>query len=154
MPTRRKGGGQSTRDSLPVAPSVYLTAQDVARLLRLHVKRVQILARTGRLPAVRVGRKWLFARAQLLQSLHGSAEMQAEPEIAISARNRLRGRITSLSVDGVMAEVRIGIGDQHLVAIITRGSAEGMRLRVGDQVQAVIKATEVMVGKAVGRRAL
>lgn len=135
------------------APSVYLTAQDVARLLRLHVKRVQVLARAGRLPTIRVGRKWLFPRAQLLEALHGTPAVPSDDGVAISARNRLRGRITSISVDGVMAEVRIGVGDQELVSIITRASAEHMRLRAGDPVIAVIKATEVMVGKALGPRA-
>ncbi|MGQ0549759.1 MAG: TOBE domain-containing protein [Armatimonadota bacterium] len=152
MPTRRAGRPRgATR--LVAGPSVYLTAQDVARLLRLNVKRVQVLARTGRLPTIRVGRKWLFPRAQLLESLHGTPVEGADSEVAISARNRLRGRITSMSVDGVMAEVRIGVGDQELVSIITRASAEHMRLRVGDPVVAVIKATEVMVGKVLGPRA-
>ena len=46
-----------------------------------------------------------------------------------------------------MAEVRIGIGDQELVAVITRSSAERLRLQVGEPVFAVIKSTEVMIGK-------
>jgi molybdopterin-binding protein len=47
-----------------------------------------------------------------------------------------------------MAEVRIQLGDQELVSIITRASAERLRLAVGDRVAAVVKATEVMIGKA------
>jgi molybdopterin-binding protein len=46
-----------------------------------------------------------------------------------------------------MAEVRIAIGDQELVAMITRGSAERLALKVGDMAVAVIKSTEVMIGK-------
>jgi molybdate transport system regulatory protein len=65
----------------------------------------------------------------------------------LSARNRLRGRITGLQMDKVMAEVRLAIGDQELTSIITRASAERLRLRVGDEVYAVIKSTEVMIGK-------
>lgn len=140
--------GDPAEPAAGLAPA-YLTAQDVARLLHLHPKRVQWLARARQLPTVRVGRRWLFPRAQLLESVHGTRPAAAEPEIAISARNRLRGRIAAISVDGVMAEVRIEVGDQELVAIITRASAEQMRLRIGDPVAAVIKATEVMVGKAV-----
>jgi molybdopterin-binding protein len=52
-----------------------------------------------------------------------------------------------LNVEGLMAEVRIGIGDQELVAVITRNSADRLRLRVGDPVFAVIKSTEVMIAK-------
>ena len=46
-----------------------------------------------------------------------------------------------------MAEVRVTIGDQELVSIITSGSARRLRLKVGDEVFAVIKSTEVMIGK-------
>ena len=68
--------------------------------------------------------------------------------IQVSARNQLSGRIAALTADGVMAEVVVQIGDQELVAIITRASVERMRLSVGDRVLAVIKSTEVMIGKA------
>ena len=68
--------------------------------------------------------------------------------LEISARNRLRGRIASIVADGVMAEVRIQVGDQEIVSIITRSSAERLRLAVGDEVFAVVKSTEVMIAKA------
>lgn len=124
-----------------------LSAEEAAQLLHLNVKRVQALARAGKLPAARIGRKWLFARRELerllAESLGGFSSA-----IEVSARNQLTGRITSLKADGVMAEVVVRIGDQDLVAVITRASAERMRLAVGDQVLAVIKSTEVMIGKA------
>jgi molybdopterin-binding protein len=129
-----------------------LTAAQAADLLHLHVKRVQALARDGKLPAVRYGRKWLFPRARLLGAAGGAEPRPiAAPAagVEISARNQLRGRITAMTVDGVMAEVRIAIGDQELVSIITRSSAERLGLRVGAPVLAVIKSTEVMIG--VGR---
>jgi molybdopterin-binding protein len=46
-----------------------------------------------------------------------------------------------------MAEIHVQIGDQMLVAVITRSSAERLRLTVGDEVSAVIKSTEIMIGK-------
>ena len=70
--------------------------------------------------------------------------------LTLSARNRLRGRIAALRVDGLMAEVVLQIGGQDLVAMITRSSAERLGLAVGDEVLAVIKATEVMIGKQDG----
>ncbi len=122
-----------------------LTAQEAAVLLHLHVKQIQALARAGRLPGVRVGRKWLFPRRQLMTTLRGSpTDTQA---VEISARNQLRGKVNALSVDGIMAEVHIQIGQQELVSVITRASAERLGIRVGDEVVALIKATEVMVGK-------
>lgn len=52
----------------------------------------------------------------------------------------------------MMAEVRVRIGDQEVVSIITRASAERLGLRVGDVVVAVIKSTEIMIGKEHGTR--
>lgn len=67
--------------------------------------------------------------------------------LELSARNQLRGEIVGLRLDGVMAEVRLSIGGQELVSIITRASAERLGLAMGDSVLAVIKSTEVMIGK-------
>jgi molybdopterin-binding protein len=69
------------------------------------------------------------------------------PSFELSARNRLRGRIARLTVEGLMAEVVLAIGDQEVVAVITRSSAERLGLREGDPAFAIVKATEVLVGK-------
>jgi molybdate transport system regulatory protein len=126
-----------------------LTVGEAARMLHLNPKRVQFLARTGRIPAMRVGRKWLIPRRELegrLTQLPGDSTASAQV-IDLSARNQLRGRIVGLTTDGLMAEVRVAIGDQELVSLITRGSTDRLQLRVGDEVYAVIKSTEVMIGK-------
>ncbi|HEU5367481.1 MAG TPA: molybdopterin-binding protein [Ktedonobacterales bacterium] len=66
----------------------------------------------------------------------------------ISARNQLRGIIKSVRLGTVMAEVVLELPDgQQIVAAITRSSAEGLRLQAGDQVTAIIKSTEVMIGR-------
>jgi molybdate transport system regulatory protein len=124
-----------------------LNAEEAAQLLHLNVKRVQGLAREGKLPAARVGRKWLFPREELEALLGRPVASPPRWALAISARNRLRGQISRLTLDGLMAEVQIRIGDQELVSLITRSSAERLKLAVGDEVFAVIKSTEVMVGK-------
>ena len=124
-----------------------LSSEQAASLLHLNVKQVQNLARSGKLPAVRVGRKWLFHHDQI-QRLLGRSAPSAGASIEISARNRLRGTISHLRFDGLMAEVVLHVGDQELVSIITRSSAERMKLRVGDEAFAVMKSTEVMIGKA------
>ena len=127
-----------------------LNAEEAAALLHLNVKRVQSLARAGKLPAARVGRKWLFRRGDL-EALLGTPT-RAAVGMSLSARNRLRGTIARLTLDGLMAEVLIRLGDQELVSVITRASAERLGLDVGDEVYAVIKSTEVMIGKE-GREA-
>jgi len=66
----------------------------------------------------------------------------------ISARNQLRGTITEVRLGAVIAEIVVDIGGGHsLVSAITRASAESMGLREGMKVLAVIKATEVLIGK-------
>ncbi|MGH7653102.1 MAG: TOBE domain-containing protein, partial [Gemmatimonadaceae bacterium] len=113
-----------------------------------HVKRVQHLARAGQLPATRFGRKWLFSRSKLLASrVPAAASDDPSGALEISARNRIRGRISSIVADGVMAEVHVQVGDQEIVSIITRSSAERLRLGVGDSVFAVVKSTEVMIAR-------
>ena len=131
-----------------------ITAQDAAALLHMHVKRVQQLARDGKLPAVRYGRKWLFRRNELIDARgrgQRAVDLELSSGIEISARNQLRGRVVEIRADGVMAEVVIRIGDQDLVAIITSSSARRLGLQKGDEVLAVIKSTEVMVAKESAR---
>jgi molybdopterin-binding protein len=65
----------------------------------------------------------------------------------LSARNQLVGVVKSVKLGDVMAEVVIQVGTFEIVSAITRGSAEAMGLKAGDQVKAVIKSTEVMVDK-------
>ncbi|MHB0870523.1 MAG: TOBE domain-containing protein [Chloroflexota bacterium] len=65
----------------------------------------------------------------------------------ISARNQLRGTVQSIRLDDVMAEVVLDVGGQEVVAAITRSSVERLGLEVGDQAVAIVKATEVMIGK-------
>ncbi len=65
----------------------------------------------------------------------------------LSARNQLKGTVKSVKLGAVMAEIVISIGDIEIVSAITRGSAEALHLSVGDEVKAVVKATEVMVAK-------
>ena len=63
----------------------------------------------------------------------------------ISARNVLKGRIKSLHEGAVNTEVVIDVAGVEVASIITRHSAETLKLRVGSEVTAVIKASDVMV---------
>ena len=125
-----------------------LDVRQAAALLHLNVKQVQKLAREGKLPAARVGRKWLFQRSRL-ESAVGVKPAPGDGFLSgLSARNHLRGVISALALDGLMAEVKVRIGDQELVSVITRSSAERLGLAVGVEVYAVIKSTEVMIGRS------
>lgn len=63
----------------------------------------------------------------------------------VSGRNQLVGRIESVQISGLMAEVDISIGEQQITAIITARSAREMQLKPGQTAAALVKATEVMV---------
>jgi len=65
----------------------------------------------------------------------------------ISARNQLRGTIKRVTPGAVMTEVVVDIGGHEVVALISRASAERLKLALGDPVVAIVKATEVMIGK-------
>ena len=65
----------------------------------------------------------------------------------LSARNQIEGKIVELEVDGVMAHVTVQVGKNLIESVITRRSAEEMKLKIGDRVAAVIKSTEVMLQK-------
>jgi molybdopterin-binding protein len=66
---------------------------------------------------------------------------------ALSGRNQLRGIIEEVRTDGLMAQIRLRIGDQTLTAVITRDAVDALRLKRGDEALAVIKSTEVMVAR-------
>lgn len=67
--------------------------------------------------------------------------------VAISGRNQLRGVVEEVRVDGLLAQVRLRIGDQRLTAIITRDAVEELKLKRGQPALAVIKSTEVMIAR-------
>jgi len=63
----------------------------------------------------------------------------------LSGRNQLVGRIESVQISGLMAEVVISMGEQRITSIITARSAREMNLKAGQTAAALIKATEVMI---------
>lgn len=66
----------------------------------------------------------------------------------LSARNQIAGTITNIDLGAVMADVTLDIGGgRTITSAITRHSVERLGLKVGDEVVAIIKATEVMIGK-------
>jgi len=63
----------------------------------------------------------------------------------ISGRNQLVGRVTDVKMSGLMAQVSISIGGQHITSIITADAVREMRLQKGQKVAALVKSTEVMI---------
>jgi molybdopterin-binding protein len=67
--------------------------------------------------------------------------------VAISGRNQLRGVVEEVRVEGLLAQVRLRIGDQRLTAVITRDAVDELKLKRGQPALAVIKSTEVMIAR-------
>ena len=66
----------------------------------------------------------------------------------LSARNQLNGKIVGVELGAVMANVKIEISEPGVItAVITKESAEKLGLAEGDDVAAIIKSTEVIIGK-------
>jgi len=67
--------------------------------------------------------------------------------VGLSARNRLHGYVEEVRIDGLLAQVRLRVGDQWLTAVITADAVRALKLRRGDDAIAVVKSTEVMIAR-------
>jgi len=68
--------------------------------------------------------------------------------LKLSARNQISGTVKEIEIGPVTARVKVRVEAPFVItAVITREAAEELQLKVGDKVQAIMKATEVMIGK-------
>ena len=63
----------------------------------------------------------------------------------LSTRNRLPGTISEVTKGDAAAKISLRVGDNHMVALVTRESADELGLEVGQEVTALVKATDVMI---------
>lgn len=69
------------------------------------------------------------------------------PKMTLSARNKLVGKIEEIQFGGVMAHVVVRVGNDLIESVITKRSADELKLKIGETVTAIIKSTEVMLSK-------
>jgi molybdopterin-binding protein len=67
--------------------------------------------------------------------------------VSLSGRNKLRGYVDEVRVDGLLAQVRLRIGDQILTAVVTADAVAELKLKRGDDAVAIVKSTEVMIAR-------
>jgi molybdopterin-binding protein len=67
--------------------------------------------------------------------------------VGLSGRNKLRGHVEEVRVDGLLAQVRLRIGDQLLTAVVTADAVAELKLKRGDDAVAIVKSTEVMIAR-------
>jgi molybdopterin-binding protein len=63
----------------------------------------------------------------------------------VSGRNQIAGKVMSIRVEGLLAEVVVAAGDLHVTAIITANAVRELQLKKGDPAAALIKSTDVMI---------
>lgn len=66
----------------------------------------------------------------------------------LSARNRLHGYIEEVRVDGLLAQIRMRVGDQTITAVVTSDAVRALKFKRGDDAIAIVKSTEVMVARS------
>jgi molybdopterin-binding protein len=123
-----------------MASETQYSAGEAARLLGISLDTLRRWDRAGRIRVERDKANRRFVDASEIERLRG-----AEPHPS-SARNRFRGTVSDVKVEGLLAQVEIRIeGPARVVAVITREAVEELGLRPGASATAVVKATSVMV---------
>ncbi len=118
-----------------------MTAGEAARELGVSLDTLRRWDRIGRIKTERDSANRRIVPASEVERLRGAAEASG-----LSARNRLRGVVREVKVEGLLAQVELDVrGPARIVAVITRESAEALGLRAGAPATAVVKATSVMV---------
>jgi molybdopterin-binding protein len=63
----------------------------------------------------------------------------------VSGRNQLAGKVVSVRIEGLLAEVVLAVGDSHVTAIVTANAVRELQLKKGEPAAALIKSTDVMI---------
>jgi molybdopterin-binding protein len=123
-----------------MAKEVY-TASEAARALGISLDTLRRWDRQGLIRTTRdTGNRRQVSR-QEIERIRG-----AQASGGLSARNRFRGVISAVRVEGFLAQVEIQVDEPaHVVAIVTRESVEELGLKPGLTATAVVKSTSVMV---------
>ena len=116
------------------------TIGEAARLLGVSVDTLRRWDRAGRIRTRRDNANRRIVPATEIDRLRA-----AEAERGLSARNRLRGTVRDVKVEGLLAQVELDAGPYRVVAVITREAAESLALAPGMPATAIVKATSVLV---------
>ena len=127
-----------------------LTPREAARLLGISYPTIKQWILTGKLKTRKTpGGHHRIAETSLKPFLEKDREKPIEQSREryrrVSGRNQLAGKVVSLRVEGLLAEVVLSIGQVHITAMITAGAVRELGLKKGDTVAALIKSTDVMI---------
>ena len=121
-------------------PRQSYTASEAAKRLGISLDTLRRWDREGRIKTTRDSGNRRLVAAKEIDRLRG------ERDVHFSARNRLRGTVTDVKVDGLIAQVELVVDSPaRVVAIVTADAVDDLGLRKGMAATAVVKATSVMV---------
>ena len=122
-------------------PRQNLSAAEAARALGISVDTLRRWDRDGKLRVERDAANRRVVPAAEIERLRGAVGGET-----LSARNRFRGIVRSVEIDGLLARIEIDVTEpSRVVAIVTRESAEELGLKAGMSAAGVVKSTSVMV---------
>jgi molybdopterin-binding protein len=122
-------------------PKQNLSAAEAARALGISLDTLRRWDRAGKIRVARDSANRRVVPASEVQRLRGGEASEQS-----SARNRFRGVVRAVTIEGLLAQVEIDVTEPaRVVAIITRESAEQLDLKPGMSAAGVVKATSVMV---------
>jgi molybdopterin-binding protein len=122
-------------------PRQTFSAAEAARALGISLDTLRRWDRAGKIRVERDAANRRVVAASEVERLRGASSSDV-----LSARNRFRGIVRSVDVDGLLARIEIDVTEPaRVVAIITRESAEELGLKPGQSAAGVVKATSVMV---------
>ncbi len=131
-------------------PKLY-TPRDAAKVLGIGYSSLKQWIYRGKLKTVRTpGGHHRIPESEIDRllpriSVSGAPEKRRRSFRRISGRNQLIGRITDIKVSGLLAQVTLAVGGQHITSIITADAVRELRLEKGQIAAALIKSTEVMI---------
>ncbi len=127
-----------------------LTPREAARLLGISYPTIKQWILTRKLATVQTpGGHHRIAESSLKPFL--ASDKQKPPATSrdrfrrVSGRNQILGKVVSIRVEGLLAEVVLAIGDGHITSIITANAVRELQLKKGDTAAALIKSTDVMI---------
>ncbi len=130
--------------------ATFFTAREAARMLGISYPAIKQWILRGKIQTQTTpGGHHRIAASALTPFLNAQAEdapaVSRERFRRVSGRNQLVGKVVSIRIDGLFAEVVMAVGDQQITAIITAEAVREMALRKGDDAAALVKSTSIMV---------
>lgn len=131
-------------------PNAMLTPRDAARMIGVSYPTIKQWILSGKLKTVQTpGGHHRVAQATLKPFLakdKSKGEVESRERFRrVSGRNQLVGKVVSVRVEGLLAEVVLAVGDNTVTAIITANAVRDLQLKKGDTAAALVKSTDVMI---------